>query len=476
MRFFLVNPDYMLYGDPPLGLAYLAAYIREKCNFVNLKILDQLTDKEIIKKIKKEKPDIIGLTAVSLNYPKVKRLAEEIKKQSTSSLLILGGVHITTFPESFKNSPFDIAVLGEGEIPSVKFLNHLHSEKKLNMGKLSKIPGFLLRDGEKIINTGLSEQIKELDSLPLPARDLLNMRYYKLPRFSAEEDIEPIGTLLTSRGCPYSCKFCSSSSFWGRKIRFFSPDRVVKEIEVLNKEYYYNHVYIYDDLFSINKARLKEIILKLREAGLLGKIRFSVYGRANCFDEETAILLQEMNVKTITFGFETGSQRLLNYLKGEHIKVEDAINALKIARKYGLNPGGFFMLGSPTETIEDMEKTYDFIKDYCRDNFIVYQTIPFPGTDCWNFALKNNIINKSFYEHGQRKFVEIDSEVLLSKEVSAHDFKDYFYKIKNLSSNKKTSFLTKITKIRPRHIKMMLTNEFFRKVNCLKSNFLKRSF
>lgn len=473
MNLTLINPDYRMYGDPPLGLAYLAAYIREKSNKTNVRILDQLNDSEIIKKLKKEPSEIVGISAVSSNYYKAKILAKKIKKILPNITLILGGVHITTFPNSFKNSPFDLAVRGEGEVPTLRLIEIFKEDKKINIKKLSKIPGFLLRNKKKIINTGLSQQIANLDELPPPARDLLNMEYYLLPRFSSKE-VDPVGSILTSRGCPFACKFCSSSSFWGRKIRFFSAKRVVDEIELLHKKYKYKKVYIYDDLFSINKERLREIIIGLKEKKILGRVEFTSHGRANCFNEEIAGLLKEMNVKKIIFGFETGSQRILTYLKGQGVQIEDGINSIVIARRYGLNPGGFFMIGSPTETKEDIEQTYNFIKNYCSDNFIVYQTIAFPGTEIWDYAIRNDLLTEDLYEKEQKEFIDINLDFLLSKDISKEEFIILFNKIQRLNINKKTNLFKKILRIKIRYIKPILSIEFFKKANNLKSAFFKR--
>lgn len=474
MKLYLINPDYMLYGDPPLGLAYLTAYLKKNCSQVDVQVLDQLNEKEIISKLDKEKPELIGFTAVSVNYYFVKKLAKKIKNKFPNSILILGGVHITTSPESFENSPFDIAVRGEGELCTSKLLKQLDNDKKIIPKNMIDIPGLLFRENKKIINNGLSESIENLDEIPIPSRENLNMKYYLLPRFSSGDEIDPIGSLLTSRGCPYSCKFCSSSSFWKRKVRFFSAKRVIDEIEILHKNYNYNHIYVYDDLFSINKQRLKDIINGLREKNLLGKIKFSVYGRANCLDEETAILLRDLNVQDITFGFETGSQRLLTFLKGSGITIKEGINAIILAKKYKITPGGFFILGSPTETESEMQETYEFIKNNIRENFIIYQTIPFPGTYLWEYAIKNKIIKKDLYEKEQKEFIDINPNLLLSKEISAETFEYYFNKIKSLYLGKKKSFFKKIFLIRSKHISPILSKEFFNKAINLRTHAMKR--
>jgi radical SAM superfamily enzyme YgiQ (UPF0313 family) len=290
-----------------------------------------------------------------------------------------------------------------------------------------------------------------------------------------EEGIDPAGSLITSRGCPYNCKFCSSSALWQRKFRFFSAKRVAKEILLLYKEYGYRNISIYDDLFSINKERLKEIVEQLAKRGLLGKIRFEIYGRANCFTEEIAYLLKRMGVKNITFGFETGSKRMLSYLKGSGIKIEDSINAIKVARKYGLNPRGFFMIGSPTETLSDVRKTMDFIRTYLKKDFIIYQTIAFPGTEVWAYAIKNKIYSKNFYEYRQKEFIDINLSLLLSKDISKEDFARCFKEIRSLQTkNSKFSFLKKILRIRLKHIKNLLSLEFLKKAYILRGQLIKR--
>lgn len=475
VKIILINPDYMLYGDPPLGLASLAAYLKKECSFIDIRIFDQIKEGEMLKKILKEEPHIVGISAVSQNYYKVIELAKKIRKVAPSSILILGGVHITALPSSFKDSPFDLAIRGEGEIPFKKFADSFYEIGSVNTKKLSKIPGFLLRDKEKIIDTGLSEMVPNLDDIPLPARNLLNMNYYRLPRFSSK-DLEPAGAIITSRGCPYSCKFCASSVFWRRTIRFFSAKRVVDEIKILHHHYGYNLIEIYDDLFSINKERLREIVFLLEKEGLLGKIRFILLARANCFDEETAMLFKKMNPEIIAFGFETGSPKMLRYLKGDNVKIDDALRAISLTRKYNLPIKGFFMVGSPTETIEDMNQTYDFIEKNHLDNALLFQTKAYPGTEIWDYAIKTKVLREDFYDSKQKDFIEIDTDLLLSKEINKGDFIAGFNKIRALinTKTKKTSNISsRFLLIRPHHIRLMLTREFLEKANILKTKFYK---
>jgi len=471
MKFILINPDYMLYGDPPLGIATLAAYLRRECSFLDVKIMDQVPEKKMMKQIVTEKPEVVGLTAVSQNYYKAVGLAKKIREIHPNALLVIGGVHITTCQKAFEKSPFDLAVIGEGEVPAKNLFMTL--ERGGSPVELSKVPGFIIRDGDNIINTGLSEQIKNLDDVPIPARDLLNMDFYNLPKFSYIDSIDPIGAIVTSRGCPYACKFCSSSAFWRRTIRFHSAERVVREVKFLYEKYKYTTMYIFDDLFTINKERLRKIVELLEKENLRGKLKFRVVGRANCFDDETADLLKKMGVTAVTFGFETGSDRLLGFLKGSSVTIKDGLRAIDISKKRGFVVGGFFMAGAPTETAAELEETYEFIKKINLDGSVqCIQVNAFPGTFCWDYAVENKIIPEDFFEKEQKRFIELNPDLLLSKDMTKEEFLAGYYKIRSLIKGRKVSIVSKLMMIRPRHIKAMMNSSFLRKANILKKIFL----
>ncbi len=462
MKVFLINPDYMIYPFPPLGLCYLASYVKKYLPYVDIKILDQLNSAEIIRKIKKEKPLIIGLSSTSPHHWKVKKLAMEIKKHS-KAVLVLGGIHVTNLQSSFEKSPFDIGIIGEGEITFKKFLESIYKNKGINLNDLKGIKGFLLRQDNKVITTGLGERVQNLDDIPIPARNLLNMDYYTLPSFSDPETFEPTGLLLTSRGCPYNCTFCSSTKFWGNVIKFFSAERVVKEIEILYYKYDYKKIMIYDDLFTMNKPRIEKIIELLKKKNLLGKIEFGIMARGNCFNEDIVKLLKKMNVTMASFGIETGSKRMLPKLKN-NILLEDDINAIELCRKYDIKPLGAFMIGMPEEKEEDMIDTYTFIKTYLQgDEFVFAQMAPLPNTPVWFYSLKNNLANKDMYEKENRRFLEFNKKHLLSLEVSQDIFEKYYFMLESLKFKKRFS-TKKMMTLRPKHVIKLFSPLFIKKL------------
>ncbi|MFA4952603.1 MAG: radical SAM protein [Candidatus Pacearchaeota archaeon] len=431
MKVFLINPDYLLYPFPPLGLAYIAGYIKKYIPKADIKILDQIPKERIIERILNEKPDVIGFSSTSPHHWKVKKLAVEIKKFYSKGIFVLGGIHVTNCPTTIENSPFDIGVLGEGEITFKKLLENIEKNNGINFNELKKISGFAFEYKGRFYNTGNGERIENLDDTPIPPRELLNMDYYSFPSFSNKYTFEPTGLMFTSRGCPYSCSFCSSVKFWGRCVKFFSAERVTEEIEILYKKYHYKIIQIYDDLFSMNKPRLRQIIELLKRKKILGKIKFKVFGRGNCFDEEIALLLKELNVVEVSFGIETGSERMLKYLK-DSITLQDDIKAIELCREYGIQPLGAFMIGMPYETEEDLKDTYEFIKKYIHDRFVIAQMSPLPNTPVWDYAIKNNLIKKDIFEEEDRRFLDFDENYSLSLDTPKEVLRSYWFKILSL--------------------------------------------
>jgi len=426
MRLALIDPEEGL-GEPRLGLAYLAAYVRKYSKFEN-KFLILNPRMNIIPELKKFKPDIIGISATSHDYYKVNEFAKKLKKFNVP--LIIGGVHISTLPSDFKESEFDIAVIGEGEDTLLEICELLN-KKRFSKNELKKVSGIIFRDKKGIKLTKPRGLIKDIDKIPFPARDLLNLEKYWLnPSSSGKRSL----TVRTSRGCPYNCVFCSAASFW-KKCRFNSAEYVAKEISEVYKKYKIKRIVIGDDLFTVNQERIGKIINLLEKERILKYLEFRVEGRANLINEELCKKLKKMNVDAIDFGLESGSERVLRYLKGESVKVKDNYNALDLCKKYGFKVCGFFVIGSPMETEKDLEGTERLLKNPALNEIMVYHLLPYPGTQVWDYALRKNKIKKDLFKK-ERKFDGFHEDIALTEKISREKLKLWFERLKQIAEKK----------------------------------------
>lgn len=335
-------------------------------------------------KLLSRSPDIIGISSFTETFEEVKKHCRFIKNQNPNMPIIIGGEHISALPQSLPETA-DYGIRGEGEETLTELL-HLHQTHKVSPENLSKINGLVFRHQGQLIITPPRSWIMDLDSIPPPDRKLLEEHPYHWQQ-----------TLFTARGCPYKCTFCSATKFWER-TRYHSIERVVSEIEYIIQHFPNQEVLpISDDLFPLNKKRLKRIVQAVCDKGLHKKISFTCNARASVFNDEIAQLLVQMNVQGVYFGFESASDRILKQLKGKAKAVENQ-KALEICEKYGLSTVGSFLLGSTDETIEDMSKTYWFIhhnrKQMWRPN-ICFST-PYPGTEFWEEVKRRNLVNDNF--------------------------------------------------------------------------------
>jgi len=323
---------------PPLGLAYIASYLREYGDFNNTKIVSvdllhnlknerENLDRGVVK-IKKSNPDIIGISSVTQEFGIASQLAR-ILKSVLDVPIIVGGPHITAIPYTLPES-FDIAVLGEGEQTILELIK-LYEKSGFNKNQLKKIKGIAFHNSNKVYITEERELIRPLDRIPLPARDLVDMKRFTRPRWVFGNYRRRGTHILTSRGCPYNCVFCSTRNFW-RIPRFFSAEYVIKEIKELIEKYRVEAVTLYDDLFMANKNRIKKLAELIKEEGINEKVEFFAMARANLFNKEMAKLLKEMNFKALSFGFESMSPKILSYLKRNSVTVEQNRRAVVFVR------------------------------------------------------------------------------------------------------------------------------------------------
>lgn len=373
--------------NPPLGLLYIATYL-ENYTSHQVEILDVQVEKvgyENLKRIIKAKnPDLIGITAMTFTLIDVIKTAKIIKEVSQDIKVILGGPHIHLFPEETINLPeVDFLVLGEGEVTFTDLVNNINDPEKLKTTQ-----GLVFKEKERIINTGLSRFINNLDELPFPARHLTPYRKYS----SLLAKRSPITTMITSRGCPYGCIFCNRAHL-GKRFRARTAKNVVDEMEeCVNmgiKEFL-----IYDDTFTIDRNRVLGICDEIIERGL--DIGWDIRARVDTVDEQMLNRLKEAHCERIHYGVEAGTNKILKVLR-KGITLEQTKKAFKMTQKAGISTLAYFMIGSPTETREDILQTIRLAKDLNPDFVHITITTPFPGTALYKKGLEEGIFKRDYW-------------------------------------------------------------------------------
>jgi anaerobic magnesium-protoporphyrin IX monomethyl ester cyclase len=372
---------------PHFGLMSLAAYAREKIDNLEIQIIES---EDPFEEILKAKPDIIGFASDTLAFLKTQKLAKKVKNEISCPILI-GGVHITALPNSFEKC-FDVAIIGEAENTFVELLKCFLNMRNFISDDLEKIKGIMYWQDGKKMQTERADLIADIDKLPLVARDLVPMEEYYLKDQFNLFGVKKLATLVTSRGCPYKCIFCGSPVQWGR-VRWHSPEYVVDEIEFLFKKYKVDGIMFWDDLFIAPKERLRKIVELIKERGLDKKLTFFGYARANLIDGDVCKLLKSINTRRLIFGFETGSQKILNYLKKNSVSIEDNMRTVELCRKYDITTSSGYIIGTPGENVADLVATYKFMKKYPLDNTQVYILTPYPGTELWQDAEKKGLVS-----------------------------------------------------------------------------------
>lgn len=385
---------------PPLGLLYIASYLAKYLSFT-----DFILEVDNIENLIEKKPDIIGISSLSVYFDRAIRDGEKIKN-NLNIPVIIGGPHITILPEILP-SVFDIGVTGEGEETTLQLIKLFLQEGNFREEHLQHIEGIVYHGRKGTVVTPQRDLIENMDTIPFPERKL----FYPL---------EPTPTLLTSRGCPYKCTFCSPSQYW-RKFRYFSSDYVKAELTHMVEHLEGIPVItVADDTFVINSERFDDIYNFIISRQINKKVEFHVNIKANVFTEELCRKLKDINVSKVYFGAESGSQRILDYYqKGQ--TVEDNQRVLDLCRKYSIDVTASFITGAPVETAEDMDRTYGFIDKNADKmlNCAVIPLLPLPGTVFWDMAIKKGLISeRGDHIKSDGNFVYMCDHMMQSKFIS----------------------------------------------------------
>ncbi len=402
----------------PLGLAYLAGYLKKSQPDVEVRICSD------IEEFRSMPADLAGISATSPAYQIAIEMAQRIKKERNIPV-ILGGAHISTFPESLAPS-FDAAVLGEGEVTFSEVVQHyLNQIGSASQNDLSDIAGLAIHHDGKIICTSPRSQVADLDSLPFP------LRVWK--------GIEPhLQWLFSSRGCPGKCAFCASPRIW-KGYRAHSPAYVLEELRELINRFGLTFFIFMDDLFAADRKRVETMkTLFPRELGR--NLSLTVTLRAELATESMTSALRDMGVNFVHLGLESGSERVLCYLKGTASHVKTNERALEVCADSGIHAVGSFIIGAPDETEEEMEETYHFIEKSIQrgvmKSFSFSPLVTFPGTAVWDYAAGKGLISP---HRMNWRALDIDltrfdgsNYVLLTDKMSRERFMYHFRRFKDL--------------------------------------------
>ncbi len=435
----------------PTGMCYIAAVLRKEG--FEVAIVDgealQLGIDGTVAAVIKEKPDIIGIACKTLWIVNADKVAEKLKKTLPHVPLVAGGHHVTALPErTLKEFPsFDLLVIGEGEYTFLELIKTLNEK-----GDLRNVRGLSYRSGENCIITPPRERIKDLDTLPLPAWDLLPdlMKYYQ-PSLLHIEDL-PAFTLVTTRGCPQKCTFCDRSVF-GNKVTMHSPEYIIDMIKYLHVKYGIRHLVFDDDDFLLHRSHVKRFFKLLEASGLKIKVTCSTRVDTPCLDMLPE--LKKSGLTQILIGVESGNQGILDAMK-KNIKLDDTRRIVRGAKKAGIKVEAFIIVGYPGETEDTMKDTVKLVRELNFEDVGVWTFTPLPGAEIYSEIRKENS-DLGKYEENWEIMNSMDGIVFVPKGLDVKTIDRYVMKINNECYLRPGSILKIFQKMKTKkHVKAVL--------------------
>jgi radical SAM superfamily enzyme YgiQ (UPF0313 family) len=322
--------------------------------------------KEIERTIQGFKPNVVGITTMTSKYPMALRIAQMAKSLSRDIRVVVGGHHATIFgPRLVQDPNIDFAVMGEGEMTFLELINRLDDPSP----DFSRINGLAYKEGTRSVTNPPRSLLSNLDILPIADRDLM-----------INDGYVSENNLMTSRGCPFNCSYCGAQVIWKRKVRRRSVASVVREIEYFFRRGSSRAVQFWDDTFTSDRSYISELMSALRK---FDGLRFSCITRLDVIDSKTLAHLREAGCNLILFGIESGSDEILKRIDKRMTK-EMIRQKTALVHAAGIPWLGFFIMGYPGESQEDMLKTLAFMKELNPDWAEINIFNPLPGTPIWN--------------------------------------------------------------------------------------------
>lgn len=395
---------------PPLGLLTVAASILEGTHWT-VEILDckaESVEYEVLSnRIKDFSPDVVGIQTLTFTLIDVIKVTKIIRECDSSIHILLGGPHVNLYPHETLSIPsVDSILLGEGELSICNFL------KAIEKGEdYSAVKGIGTRMKDRIVINPQTEYVENLDLVPFPARQLVDVKKY----FAVLSEQNPITTMMSSRGCPFQCIYCDRPHL-GKKFRARSPESVVREMQEC-VSLGIREIFFYDDTFTINKKRVLAICDLLIKKKI--SIGWDVRAHVNTVDEEMLSKMAEAGCRRIHFGVETGTMAMQKILR-KNLDLNHVKKVFELAHRQNIQTLAYFMIGCPAETAEQIAETKRYMLSLKANYVHISVLTPFPGTDLYREALERKIIVsdiwKEFAQNPTENFIPQFWEEIFSKE------------------------------------------------------------
>lgn len=400
---------------PQLGISIIASLLEK--NGYSVKIIDsfalELKKDEILRRILKENPKIVGITSVTLNSEVAMDILKSVKENNGKITTVYGGPHATYAYQSILNKNFvDYVVIGEGEYTMLELTNFIIKDK-INQ---SQIKGIGYKKHGKILKAKPRPLIQDLDKLPFPAYHLLPMDTYRPNAYLDTK--KKFFSMITSRGCPYNCLFCTTPKIWG-KWRTRSVENITEELLLLHEEYGISQIFFKDDEFTVSREKVEDVCDFIIKNNL--DIIWECLGRVNDVDDRILEKMYKAGCRAISFGVETGyAEGLKRIRKG--ITLNQVKRAVDLTKKHGIIAVTSFMLGFPWEGAKEIKKTIRFVRFLDSDITEFNMLVPYLGSDIYELIKEKNLFAENFYSdlsnysmHGKRPVIR--TEHLIAKEL-----------------------------------------------------------
>lgn len=362
----------------PLGLMYISSYLTAHGEENSILDFKGISEDEARNKTEKAlielKPSFVGLTCLCSEMETIKQLTDFIKLNLPESIIVIGGPHASSSPQHFLEMEifFHFLVLGEGEMALLELISCLK-----NKSNIEDVQGIAFVVNSEIKYNTPRPLIEDLDVLPLPAYDKVDMNYYCRPNVWA---IRPIYlsalSIFSSRGCPYGCKFCVEFAVFGRRVRYVSPEKVIEHIKFLIDNYKIDALFFFDEAFTLSKEHVKKIFRLYKENNL--KILWGCQTRINLLDEELLSIFKANGCIQVDFGIESGSDKMLKIMN-KGLTVEKIVEIGKLCNKTGVRHLANMLINVPGENMEDIEMSLSLV-NRIKYNVVLWNVyIPFPG-------------------------------------------------------------------------------------------------